>query len=401
MASTPTKGKGKDHKDKDSNTVNKKDKNEDKKGNDDKSLASLVFPLDEFVAKIPQMFDCLPLPNGDDGTNAAFVTTLSTLQRLYQQLTLPRWRALRKRVRVGLIKETRDFGNTSVSCGIAVEYFEKLAVQKPDSLTQTNDLLVLNCGTGGVKYQLLRYAKAEKRVSVLEEIKPKAASSSPNDVQVQDETGKVLFNRLMNVDGCKTGILRAVEEIRAKNPQIPHILAVVTGPIRAAWEEATSQDRDVFDNHMKAIFSSFATCQNGSYFITQEEEGRLELQAARSMYANLVEAKILDEGEPCISFGIGMGSTQWAAGSTEKNSRVIKKAHLIGVPLGMGATHVSLPTFDEYLLSQLKGTAEAQEAFFAALESTNFPVIALKSGCLLSFEKNRDTLMPVLRPAHS
>jgi hypothetical protein len=79
--------------------------------------------------------------NDDDWriANGAMVT-LQALLNLYM-IKDPRWDEIKDQLKVGLYKETPKDGNTSVSMGLAVAFFER----NPDRIV----VAFANCGSGG------------------------------------------------------------------------------------------------------------------------------------------------------------------------------------------------------------------------------------------------------------
>jgi len=81
----------------------------------------------------------------------------------------PAWR---NQIQIGIIKSTFECGNTSVSMGLAVSYFAK------KHLNKDNNKVVgfLNCGTGGIKFQLYTCLQQKNndryRVALVAEFKP-------------------------------------------------------------------------------------------------------------------------------------------------------------------------------------------------------------------------------------
>jgi hypothetical protein len=49
-----------------------------------------------------------------------------------------------------------------------------------------------------------------------------------------------------------------------------------------------------------------------SYFISQDEEGQMELVGVRRLYSNMIsKGMITGKVTPIASFGIGRGTSQW------------------------------------------------------------------------------------------
>jgi len=116
-----------------------------------------------------------------------------------------------------------------------------------------------------------------------------------------------------------------------------------------------------------------------SFFITQGEEGGMELRGTRAMYGNLVSANLLDIGtNVVVSFGIGKGSCQWMVLKTNGEMELV--GHRSGMNNVEKLREVGTTVLDSYK------NPLALSSFLEALESTEKPVIALKSGAVLALD---------------
>jgi len=163
-------------------------------------------------------------------------------------------------------------------------------------------------------------------------------------------------------------------------PQTP-VYAFVTGTIRQHWEEASDSEKKKLDEEMFQFFkdTNVKPLISTSFFLPQDEEGNFELRGTRGMYGNLVSAGLLEKGTSVVgSFGIGRGSCQWTVLS--KTGQPL----LIGHKAGM----TNLPKLKEVtdtVMGEYKNP-ESLELFLDALETSDKPVIALKSGAVLALE---------------
>lgn len=301
------------------------------------------------------------LPRDVEGPAHALHATLMLLQKLYY-LEHPRWKQLRDKVQLGLVKDTKQYGNTSVSMGAAkISRFDERAG-------------FLNCGSRGIKYQM--YSKAGGVLHLEAEFKPKQGAS-PNCLQV----GGFQPKQPASFDECRRLLLAELQndQMPWRGMDIPQY-AFVTGTIRNYWEGANAEERARLELAMEQLFASTGIQRLGnSFFITQDEEGQLELLGSRAMYANLAQAGLLDtETEVVASFGIGGGSCQWMVLKSDGQTELI--AHKAGMNNLAELAKVSETVLNAYTnMSKLN-------VFLDALEQVEHPVIALKSGCALLLE---------------
>src|ERR1700744_6381339 len=94
---------------------------------------------------------------GDAATRTAFFTSQGALWKLWFGWDSPRLRALRDKVRIGLIKDTINYGNTSVSMGASRYLFTMVAARK---------ICIFNCGPGPAKAQVYEVADGVHRLVV-------------------------------------------------------------------------------------------------------------------------------------------------------------------------------------------------------------------------------------------
>jgi hypothetical protein len=321
-----------------------------------------------------------------------FMAMLAALKDLYY-MPDPRWHLLRDRIEIGLVKATRNCGNSSVSMGLAQAYLSK-EMLKPNG---HRTVAFLNCGTGGVKMQM--YACKGGPVFAMMEAKPRKCSISVIQIEGYVPKKKLLdaqgeefpikadiFCSMLDQELTKAPWNRA--ELQApmrkflnnQNDQHPEVFAFVTGSIRGYWErkDLPSSEKVGLETVVAQIFrdrakpaSSILHPNEENYFIPQEDEGAMELLAVQSMYKAIGSILPQFSGVDVLaSLGIGTGSSQW----TEQTDTV---------SIGHGM-------ISQYLLSNLGRTIVRNyqdpvkfETFLTKLEQSTRPAIALKSGCLL------------------
>lgn len=284
----------------------------------------------------------------------------------------------------GLIKETKDYGNTSVSMGLSA-----LADLRPGEIKSW-----INAGTGAPKFQAYSRTVAGSIV-VYSEDKPEMPSIQTAIAATEDQT-----RELQGLIAAALVAHRAKLEASAKEAGLtlhPVIGAFVTGTERGKWDKGTPEQRAELDNKMRALFDGVkvpgATLEpwgppaynaEGSYFLPQGEEGKFEYIACATMYRNLADEKQIDSDARLVgSFGIGRGSCQWAVSGPHDN--------ITTFGFGFGMDRVDkLPEMPGALVKQ------AGDHGLGEILRGPCPVIALKSGALLALEANaqlKDTFM--------
>jgi hypothetical protein len=286
-----------------------------------------------------------------DGPDTGLFATLETLKMVHDKLSqsVP--------LLVSFVKNTEST-NTSVTSGIAS------SIIKPGE-----KVLILNCGTGPIKYQY--YTKnSDNVVIVLGEYKPKTISF--NNYQI-DGYYKVGANAV-SAENMVISIQEDLNNTPWKLNENTKIVAVITGNIRKAWQ--SSENKDKFQEDVSIVFNelNIIPWNDTCFFITQEDEGMHESYAV----SNLMKG--IDSKYQCvINMGIGCGSSQW---TTIRNGNPITTKHEYGM-------------FTPYKLLSLPQTVTGQfddlEYIYDLIQtcsSTDHPVIALKSGCLIRLERD-------------
>lgn len=335
-------------------------------GKEEKSLQGDIFPLsaipDNWLLVSKRLSE--PLSDLEVGPVHALHATLVMFKNLYY-LNDERWPKIRDSLKLGLIKDTKKYGNTSVSMGAAKKVFEN-----NNNLTSVG---FLNCGTGGIKYQ--RY-DCKEIIHVVGEHKPKDAAS-PNNLKV----GQFKPKKEMSFEETAALLVRDLNSPNMpwKPKEVP-MYAFVTGTIRQHWEEANPSEKKVLEDEMKRLFEPHGILpRKDSYFVTQDEEGALELAGAQALYANLAKFGIIEAGVHVVgSFGIGRGSCQWMV--MQKNG----VPELVGHKAGM-VNVKELERMSDTLMSACKDP-EKFTVLLQSLEGIANPAVALKSGAALMLD---------------
>lgn len=299
---------------------------------------------------------------------------LAALKDLYL-LDTPNWAEYRDKVWVGIIKEEEKYGTSSVSMGVAVEYFKA-------NPTATK-VLILNCGTGGTKYGLFTNSPHIFEVSNQKDLKDAQISCivipgvgyNPSSYLLPFSRTVAEVQNAVAADEAK-----AIEDFRKKGLWEDNIesLAFITGSIRDHYFK-TPKDQVAMDSALNGLFKSIGVKQQSSFFLDQRREGELELRAVQAMHANLETVGLISKGiVPIVSLGIGRGSTQWAM-----------QGEVIVHDAGMNSIS-KLAKLGNKIIGKLR-CGETWNTFCRSvkeqIDKGNKPVIALKSGCTLAFLK--------------
>ncbi len=216
--------------------------------------------------------------------------------------TKSQWQeTLKLKVRLGLVKETTDCGTSSVSMGAAVEWFAKNPKHKT--------ILILNCGSGGIKFQI--FAIEDDVVKVMDELKGLTALPSPNAVQIGNYIPENVRDWVTEQQTLIQVYWEFTQTIYAGI--IDAEFAFVTGKVRESYEKSDMQEQKVKNNNITQYFQKnlgIAPFQK-SYFLSQAEEARLEALATKTLYENLFQKNYLTQKVTVDqTWGIGQGSSQ-------------------------------------------------------------------------------------------
>lgn len=277
-----------------------------------------IIPIDQFISNYKDI--SLDLT---DGTDVGFYVMIQILQEIYN-LTK------NNNILIGTYKETQKYGDTSVSMGVC----HQLKIEE--------DIGILNCGAGGIKYQI--YGKRNGYLTLIHKYCP------CNGVNLNIISGPKLVPL----------IEKEMQTISMPKKKI----AFITGHLRKKWQDGSTDKKEAMNQEMTSIFQSLNIDSiNGNYFMPQTVEGQMEMLATYHLYKNLHQ-----DIEPMITLGIGNGSCQFS----------IKDCKIIEHTGGMQNIN---------LLMQLPKTV-MQELDIDIFNQYEKPLIALKSGSLLRLQKN-------------
>ena len=269
--------------------------------------------------------------------------------------------------------------NTSVTTGIAYGY-----------LTNPGDQMgQLNCGTGGVKYQQYTLSR-EDGIVADEEFKPESVSLSavvlPDGLYTPSASHTTHYTVSQAADLIATDMKKCnVDGVNRK------WCAAITGELRQAYEATTPENKVAMDAQMKLLFQGpelapfgILPWKGGSYFITQEEEGIMEICAV----AALIKA-IDPESEGVLGKGTGKGTTQIVGKTLDLDESGIDShgLHVIKFPSGLlkPENYKDLPGF---VVDDFKSNYDTFALPFARkVCSVAKPVFGDKSGFLLALEQ--------------
>jgi hypothetical protein len=338
--------------------------------------------------------------------------SLAFLAHLYGLDHIPGWSDVKDIVEVGLIKDTNDCGNSSVSMGLAWNYFK--------ARPQEEYVAFLNCGTGGVKLQFYtrEHDPSGKKilVSIAYEYKPEEMGAVANITgvgnyrpqgkkqpleDVKKELIEVVLERFANYKR----IIRekTSEEKREINWTQKKPYAFVTGTIRSHWEKANDDMKQEMELKMIELFSSEDERQNLAvpvsdllcedsgkknrrcYFVSTDDEGRMEFIGVRAMQKSVDRVINTDASarvDPVAVLGVGTGASRLTILSSKTVGRLKKKEYVV-IPHEAGMTKtVELLKLGRVLVGDER-IAKFVEACLLADSRGRIPMIALKSGALL------------------
>jgi hypothetical protein len=295
----------------------------------------------------------------DDALAYALLATIETLENIYNHTNS---NSFKNKLYIGYAKNTQNI-NTSVSSGIMC------------NISKNNEIIgFLNCGTGGIKYQL--YQNINNVIKVIKEDKPICSSFS-----------QLFINKLyepknsINKNILKKEIQKTLNDIKW-DKNIP-IYSFITGDIRKVWENSSKLIKKIFEKEVINIFQSnnIKPCGD-SYFISQDNEGLYENYAVTNLYKFMSPTFI-----PIINFGIGRGSSQWT--TLFLNNNIITTGHKFGMNT---PSFIAGPdnTISNTVIKLFNDHSYIDNitAFCNNQNGTN--IIALKSGCLILVEKNKE-----------
>jgi hypothetical protein len=272
------------------------------------------------------------------GPDYALVETVHILQNIARTTEC-------NNVQVNIVNNSEIFGNSSVSMGLAVMYF------KTHKKTVFN---VVNIGTGNPKFQSYAYDPVSELVTVLSEYKPKLKYN----YHTFDEKTESSYINEFNIHFTK------VKE------DCSTWFAFVTGTLRASYAKVDIDNKIALDKRAIRVFELFniqphtdIDFQHPSYYLSQIEEATYELTATQNTY------KGMGEPIPCMCIGIG----NWSCQLTYQRADGI----IVTMKHGAGMQNTD----------QLKKVVKSFNVPSAVFKGHANPTIALKSGCLLRYDK--------------
>jgi hypothetical protein len=320
----------------------------------------LVYHMSDNYDTINSMLDI------SEGLDSACLATVDTLLKVYEKCP----EIVKEKMYISLIKSTKNT-NTSVTSGICVDLLE------PGKRAQ-----VLNCGTGAIKYQLYEMS-SDRVIQTLHEYKPKTVSFSKYHILDIYGVKENSYNENDMIERIAEDLTVAHDKYADVN--IP-IYAVITGDIRKAWENADDKNKEVFESSVKSVFDEFGILpwNDKSFFISQDQEGERESVATNNLLRD-VDVQCVGVG----NFGIGKGSGQW---TTIRKGVPVTTKHKFGMntPENLVGVKVSLKKTVSNQFDDAQYISDLEETVRKAVNNGKKPVWALKSGCLIKMDKDKE-----------
>lgn len=331
---------------------------EDVKLNASRSFEQDIVKYSDFCDHVlAHQDDLAEWEDPDLGLQAALCATVDTLLSLYF-LKDPDWDVLKFRMYISFVKATKST-ITSVTSGIATSV-----------LTPGQSVGFLNCRET-IKYQF--YKKDYLGI-----------------VRVVDEhipVNEHSFSSLLLDDmSAETQLVESIREELERKERLDKtrtalklkLIGVIGGPVRDAWEAGDQTSKSVLELRVRSILEPLGIQpwneERDSYFMTTEEEAQLE---------NLATVNLIKDVNPAhdvlLSLGIGRTNCQWA---TSKHSFMYE--------YGMNNPELLVGDPQHSLKAAVCGQVLTNMAMLKELsDDWDKPVIALKSGCLLSISKDK------------
>jgi len=274
--------------------------------------------------------------------------------------------------------------NTSVTFGAAVTFLE--------SHPSHTHVLIMNCGTGTVKFQV--YGRDHSMiVRPVYEFKPSETQTGPltslSGLQVgaYQPTKQHLLSSKVFIATTTLWLTEFVSFLHTQGIDNIAITALVTGSIRAFWEQSGPIAQHFLDRTISITLQ--AVCPQilpasgtASFFLTQSTEGLYEFEALTAM----VSAESAQE-PMCLLLGIGIGR-----GSTQLPFRTCEDQVSVATLPTQGMQNPDLATDMLWTgVSEWKASngCSLMEEFTSMVRRVitqgKIPVIALKSGALIAF----------------
>ncbi len=264
-----------------------------------------------------------------NGLIAAYETMLDCVDVLFTYTPIPsdgctteEWRAFLNRLYFGVIKETSDYGTTSVTQGVAQYRFDNLLskIELPKTMG------FINCGSGGLKFQVCAVRALNKDTNIVHmlfECKGTGEEPSVNAMRMGSFVPKREIAPEEQTRRLNASLVQLRKELVARGLSSKIVLsAYVTGPARLHFEECQDkEEKESMEDEVEEFLQSHdfdeqevwivPWNQEGSFFMTQKQESEMELLAAQSLYGNLAKAGLIDEHVAVFeTWATGRGSTQ-------------------------------------------------------------------------------------------
>jgi hypothetical protein len=362
-----------------------------KKSDKDTNFNELVVPIDIFLNN--HSITCekiLPeLESKSDETTIgpiiAFKVAGETLKVLKEKLG-----DCADCLQVSIIKGTYDHGTTSVSQGAAERVYNM-------PVYRDRPLVLLNCGTGGIKFQLAKYNGG--KIAIVAESKTSSGElvPSPNALEIANYKPKNVFPFNENKQMMKDKLTVFLKEHNLPSDTL--VFGFVTGTVREFWEKAKDEKME-YENKIIEYFkdaevqplANVLAIDNSSYYISQYDEGKLELLGTKSMFENLQQDSMLDPNDYVLgSFGIGKASSQLMSFLLDG------KTLLLSHNAGMGKID-DLKGLPKAIETQLTDDVINKLKYAIIIRKKGGkPVICLKSGTVLLCESNDEVRKSVIK----
>lgn len=338
------------------------------------------------------------------------------------------WGFLKQRIQLQLIKDTKEYGTTSVSMGFVQRDIDESGADETEHLVY----VIGNCGINGMSVRFYKKVDGVLR-AITDDIKRnEKPSPNPNILALGEfyrplgsdkETNKLEFAKQREyLEGYCKDIRQKLQELQASNAfgcgqaKPSYYLTFITGPARAAWEKANPREQVCMEESMNLFFEGSPFADESWCFMKQKEEGYLELLAAQTMHFNLAQKGLLGDGSGSsigkrgrilACGGVGMESLQFGSFLIPFGmSNAIKDGEYFEglTDAVQSAIQVEISSLVAFLLQAWRQVAKEEkvdkkEDKEEYTQMDLIPIIALKSGMLLLLNSNKDYLAKVQRKA--
>jgi hypothetical protein len=336
-----------------------------------------------------------------------FTPSPTEAARMFCERVLIQLKPKYPKLRIGTIKSTQGYGNTSVSMGASYVYMIK--DKSFHGTTLPYKLYVLNYGGGGPNLQVYHIDPANNFVAFDKEfsLKRKSLDKSSGNWKNTSFHDLEVDSKLV-YDEIKMLFLEA----GITNPSTVKTLGFITGGSREAYYNtstttASSPTKQNWKDRSHTAFNGLVNPWTegvhsldafNEYFLPQKMEGIFELIGIQAMYSNLKKhynnnnkdkEKIVFD-VPIASFGVGSTTTQFAVQNLPKFDEFQFTTDLAGFATVIEAK-IGMKRPEE--LTNLGNTAafannisnnyQFNRWYQERVDAGEMPILALKSGCLL------------------